>query len=178
MLIRPRHFLVVAFLSFIAFAQDIPAPTLPPSAVPGMVSPDDNLVAALSVVVQLAQEGRVLPAVLAALFLAVWATRKLAKYIPGAVGTWLRSKMGGYVVNFALAALGGFGSLAYKGMPLTLGNVLALLGAAVTFAFGASGLNEFIKDLGSKWAPAVEAPKVETTEQAVTEFNKVGPPAP
>lgn len=168
-------------LALVVFAFSLPVLAQGLPALDGVPNPDENLLAAVGLVVQLAQGGQWLPAIMLGLFLAVWAFRKYAlKLIPGKVGDWLRTKVGGYVINFVFALLGGIGSLALSGKQATFGLVASLVGAAVSFAFGASGLNELWKDLTVKPAP-VEAPKVESIEQAVTEFNKpsntgMGPP--
>lgn len=171
-----RLALLVFAVSLPAFAQGLPS-------VAGLPNPDENALAVIGLIVQLAQGGQWLPAVMVGLFLAVWAFRKyVLKLVPGKVGDWLRTKLGGYVINFTFALAGGFGSALVKGVSFTAAVVFGIIGAALSFAFGASGLNELWKDVTAKTVDAPPpAPKVESVAEAVTELNRdprVGPPAP
>lgn len=178
-----RSLLLLAAISSLALAQDVPAPPSPSvPAVPGFHNPDDNALAAVGVVVKLAQEGKWAPAVLLGLFLVVWAFRKFAlKLIPGAAGDWLRGKWGGWLINFVLALLGGFGSVALVGTPINVGSVMAIVMGSVTFALGAAGVNELLKDIGAKKvaeadaAAAAASGTVTTLSDAAAEMRK-GPP--
>lgn len=170
-----RIVLLAALLSVSALAQDVSAPPTP--TVTGLTSPDDNVLAAVGVVVKLAQEGRWAPAVVLGLFLAVWAFRKFAlKLIPGDVGAWLRGKWGGWLINFTLALLGGFGSAALAHMQMSVGSVVGIIMGAVTFTLGAAGFNELTKDATAK-ADAAQAKgeaSVVTLEDAANVMK--GPP--
>lgn len=162
--------LAVLTVSLPALAQGAPS-------LAGIPDPDENVLAVVGLIVQLAQGGQWLPAVMVGLFLAVWAFRKyVLKLVPGKVGDWLRTKLGGYVINFTFALAGGFSSALLKGVSFSVAVVAGIIGAAVSFAFGASGLNELWKDLTAKPTPVEPAP-VTSVSEAVTQLNRVGPPA-
>lgn len=140
-------------LPFVVLAQDAAPPAAPELA--GVPSLDQAPAQFALLVLQLAQGGRWGAAALLVLFGLVFGFRKLGlKLVPGKVGDFLRGKWGGWLINFALAVSGGFGSLLMVGTPITALAVISVLGGSVTFALGSAGLNELVKDLTHKPAEA------------------------
>lgn len=171
-----RLVLLLSLLAFPAVAQDIPAPPATPELA-GVPSLDAAPAQFALLVLQLAQGGRWGAAALLALFAAVFAFRKLGlKLVPGKVGDFLRGKWGGWLINFALAVSGGFGSVLLAGQSVSAVVAISVLGGAVTFALGSAGLNELVKDLTPKRDVVAEVAAMPKAE--VVDRLEKGPPAP
>ena len=135
----------------------VPAAALPPTCPPGqqpVLTPSGNYVCAplpldpgtdlagtVKAIFALAKAGNWAGAVLLALCLLVWVARKFGGMIPGPVGAWFKSDIGGMVTTFLGSLTAVLGGAAYIGVPVTGTTALG----AFLLAFTAMGAWRSVK---------------------------------
>lgn len=156
-----------------------PLPTLPT----GVPSIEEAPLQFALVLVNLAQTGKWGPFGAFLVFALVALVRWGAKKLPAdsKVALALTSKWGGWALNFASALAAGFGSVLYLGAPLSVTAIVGIVGAALTFTFGAAGVKELQKDLmtsrndAASSAGSKASGEVKTLDEAAAVLRK-GPP--
>lgn len=157
---------------------DVPLP-------PGIPHPELAPLQFAAVLVELARAGKWLALVNFGLFGLIFIARKLFKRLPetSKLAVALRSKWGGWGLNFATALTAGLGTLGFFSVVPTVGNVIMTILGALGFALGAAGVNEFVKDLTTARNEAAAAKgeaaagEVKTIDDAARVIGK-GPPGP